>query len=149
MHGGGVLYPSGCDNAAFHAVAAAAGAAGGGGRYGYGRGRAYLGAYNEIQRSLRAGGLWLAAVDVRDAGGLFLQPDLPELSGAGENIDADADIDNGNDVQPDSNENNTSGKSYEELTKGIEIVTNQPFDDEDADDSSKDIDDMLGQLRLF
>ena len=52
-------------------------------------------------------------------------------------------------MQPDSNENNTSGKSYEELTKGIEIVTNQPFDDEDADDSSKDIDDMLGQLRLF
>ena len=97
-------------------------------------------------KSFKAKGKRITSYNVADI--VELEPlRFPEDNG--ENIDADADIDNGNDVQPDSNENNTSGKSYEELTKGIEIVTNQPFDDEDADDSSKDIDDMLGQLRLF
>ena len=69
------------------------------------------------------------------------------------------DADNGEPADDAESQNNTDDnngeesakKSYEELTKGIEIVSNQPFDDDadGADDASKDIDDMLGQLRLF
>ena len=69
------------------------------------------------------------------------------------------DADNGEPSDDAESQNNTDDnngaesakKSYEELTKGIEIVSNQPFDDDadGADDASKDIDDMLGQLRLF